>query len=97
MIGRYWLLRSQKSLAKIHHAEGDSSSSGTSQGYSLSQSEEQQTSIGAIEAEGRLQTGDYVEARGTLLPAIEYLKRAVDAARAQGRLDGPLLSTVSTR
>jgi hypothetical protein len=38
---------------------------------------------------------DYVEARGILLPAVEYLKRAVDAAHTQGKISGDLLSTVS--
>ena len=46
------------------------------------------------EAEQRLHTADYVEARGILLPATEYLQRAVDAARSQGNVTGSLLSTV---
>ena len=46
------------------------------------------------EAEQRLHTADYVEARGILLPATEYLQRAVDAARSQGNVTGFLLSTV---
>jgi hypothetical protein len=63
----------------------------------LSASEEQRlSSVLAIEAEERLYTADFVEARGILLPAIEYLQRAVNAARAQGNLTGPLLSTVSS-
>jgi hypothetical protein len=37
---------------------------------------------------------DYVEARGILLPAIEYLSRAVDNAHAQENVTGTLLATV---
>ena len=48
-----------------------------------------------IEVENRLYTSDYVEARGTLFPAVEYLKRAVEAARTQEKVTGGLLCTVS--
>lgn len=96
MIGQNWLFRAQKSLAKIHRSEQDSSSSGGSSNHPLSQSQEHvQISRGAVEAEDRLHTADYVEARGILLPATEYLKRAVDTARAQETLSGDLLATVS--
>lgn len=47
-----------------------------------------------MQAEDRLHTADYVEARGVLLPATEYLKRAVDSAQVQGILTGQLLATV---
>ena len=46
------------------------------------------------EAETRLHTADYVEARGILLPAVEYLKQAVDEASSQGNPRGSLLVTV---
>jgi hypothetical protein len=42
-------------------------------------------------AEQFLHTADYVEARGILLPAIEYLQRAVDNAHVQGSVTGALL------
>lgn len=62
----------------------------------LSASEEdRQTKRSNAEAESRLYTSDYVEARGVLLPAIEYLKHAVDAARTQNRITGEILATVS--
>jgi hypothetical protein len=97
VIGRNWLLRAQKSLARIHRAERDSSSSGGSSGRMFSGSEElQQMSRAAIEIQDRLHSADYVEARGILLPATEYLKRAVDAAHAQGILTGEILATVSS-
>ncbi|KAF1999383.1 hypothetical protein P154DRAFT_546361 [Amniculicola lignicola CBS 123094] len=92
LVGTNWLLRAQKSLAKIHVTERDSSSSGASQ---QSKSEEQRhVSRATIEAEARLWTADYVEARGILLPATDYLKRAVDAARAQGLTTACLLTKV---
>jgi hypothetical protein len=98
VIGQYWLLRAQKPLSRIHHTEQSSlSSSGGSQELSLSSGEEQRRALRAtIEAEERLHSGDYVEARGILLPAVEYLKYAVDAAASQDNLSGPVLSMVRT-
>ena len=62
----------------------------------LSASEEDRnTKRSNAEAESRLYTSDYVEARGVLLPAIEYLKHAVEAARTQDGTTGELLATVS--
>ena len=97
MIGNNWLLRAQKPLAAIHLSEHSSSSSTGSQGPLLSSSEEdRQATRAKIEQEARLHTSDYVEARGILLPAVEYLKRAVDTARAQSKISGTLLSMVSS-
>jgi hypothetical protein len=96
VIGRNWLHRAQKPLSHIHNTERDSNSSGGSPGQPLSRSEEElRDARAAREAEDRLHTGEYVEARGILLPATEYLKRAVDAATTQDKLAGPLLATVS--
>ena len=62
----------------------------------LSRSEEdRQAGRTNAEHESRLSMSDYVEARGILLPAVEYMKRAVEAARTQGKIRGDLLSTVS--
>jgi hypothetical protein len=36
-----------------------------------------------VEADARAGSADYVEARGMLLPATEYLQQAVEAAAAQ--------------
>lgn len=52
------------------------------------------TTRSLFETERRLHEPDYVEAQGLLIPATDYLKRAVDAAIAQVRLTEPLLSTV---
>ncbi|KAL6168314.1 hypothetical protein ACJQWK_05965 [Exserohilum turcicum] len=45
-----------------------------------------------FEAQERLNGAHYVEARALLLPAIDYLERAVGAAKAQGSLNRALLS-----
>lgn len=54
-----------------------------------------QSSHGSKEAEERLHAADYVEARGLLLPAVDYLQRAVVQATSQNLLSGVLLVTVS--
>ncbi|KAK7180745.1 hypothetical protein PSPO01_13187 [Paraphaeosphaeria sporulosa] len=96
LIGQNWLHRAQKSLAKIHLSERSSTSSGGSQYVELSASEEdRQTKRSNAEAECRLYMSDYVEARGVLLPAVEYLKHAVDTARTQDKITGELLSTAA--
>ena len=98
-IGQSWYARAQPVLARIHRAEGSSSSSGGSSqrsaGRMTSSEEERQSAAAAAEAERRTGTQDYVEARGLLQPATEYLERAVVAATAQGALSGDLLATVS--
>lgn len=83
-LGQMWLSRAQPALARIHASQG-SSSSGAS-GSPRSES--------AAEAERRVGTADYVEARGLLQPATEYLERAVAAASNQDVLSGDLLAKV---
>jgi hypothetical protein len=103
-IGRGWLLRVQTTLARIHRYDG-SSSSGTSSDRpsSVANSTERAGSFTAsedarefarqtIEANTRAGGPDYVEARGMLLPATEYLQRSVEAAERSGDLEGSLLS-----
>lgn len=88
-------MRAQKSLANIQRAEPGSSGSDGSVNGGL---ERHGTATrAAVIAEERLYKQDYVEARGLLLPATEYLQRAVDSARAQGALTGSLLSAVNSR
>ena len=103
-IGQSWLARAQPTLARIHRADGSSSSSnGSSQrsgsqlsaGRMTSSDEERQSAAATAEAERRAGTQDYVEAQGLLQPATEYLERAVTAATAQRALSGDLLTTVS--
>jgi hypothetical protein len=47
------------------------------------------------EADARAHTADYVEARGVLIPAVDYFSRAVDVADREGVLTGELLSEVA--
>lgn len=86
-LGQMWLSRAQPSLARIHSTQGSSSSqrsARTSSGVRES----------AAEAERRVGTADYVEARGFLQPATEYFERAVAAALTQDALSGELVAKV---
>jgi len=89
-LGQGWLLRSQTSLARIQCDEG-SPSSGSSGGQAQ---EAVEIARAAADATARRHTSNYVEARGTLIPATEYLTRAIHAAERQGILRGQLLSLV---
>jgi len=101
-IGHWWLLKAQPSLARVHAIDGSSSScsSGTSLGQTghgllLSRSEEDRQAAGAAaEAEMRVNTSDYVEARGLLVPATEYLARGVEWAVHHNNVGGQLLALV---
>lgn len=98
-IGHWWLQKAQPCLARIHAIDGSSSSSGGSglggHGLALTRSEEErELEEDEEEAEARAHTSDYVEARGYLAPATEYLARAVQWAHHQGSLNGELLSLV---
>ncbi|KAF1969198.1 hypothetical protein BU23DRAFT_244606 [Bimuria novae-zelandiae CBS 107.79] len=96
LIGRNWLSRAQRSLSRIHLSEQSSSSSGESSQVHLSSSEENRQVIrGNAEAESIVCSADYVEARGILLPAVEYLQCAVNTARSQGNITGDLLTTAA--
>ncbi|KAF2498857.1 hypothetical protein BU16DRAFT_455968 [Lophium mytilinum] len=101
LIGQNWLSRAQPNLARIHQLDGFSSSSGSSMGAMTSSpavtrsEDERRSARAAAEAEERLHTADYVVARGLLLPAIEYLGRAVDLALAQGHQTGSLLTVAA--
>jgi len=46
------------------------------------------------EADARAHTADYVEARGMLIPAVDYFVRAVELAERDSTLTGELLSEV---
>ncbi|KAF2831789.1 hypothetical protein CC86DRAFT_402285 [Ophiobolus disseminans] len=95
LIGRNWLMRAQKSLASIHLAERGSSSGSSVSASAQGHDQEGKSARAFAEAEERLHTADYVEARGILLPAIEYFQRAVDTARSQDIVTGTLLSTAA--
>ncbi|EXJ82381.1 hypothetical protein A1O3_06194 [Capronia epimyces CBS 606.96] len=102
-LGQAWLARSQAILARIHRTEGSSSSASsgrrpTSETDNFSYSYSAEAARDEIEraaADARAHTADYVEARGMLIPAVDYFTRAVDVAERRGRLSGTLLSEVS--
>ncbi|KAF2161888.1 hypothetical protein M409DRAFT_69422 [Zasmidium cellare ATCC 36951] len=97
-IGQVWLARAQPVLARIHRNDGGSSSSGgsaRSQRSAPGTREEDQSPTQTADAERRAGTSDYVEARGYLQPATEYLERAVSVATAQRSLSGDLLATTA--
>ncbi len=102
-LGQAWLARSQSVLARIHRTEGSSSSGSSgrpqSQGdrFAYSSLEEARDAERATaEADARAHTADYVEARGMLIPAVDYYSRAIDVADRDGLLTGELLSEVRT-
>ncbi|KAK3675683.1 hypothetical protein LTR78_004324 [Recurvomyces mirabilis] len=98
-LGRAWLARAQPALTRIHRLDGASSSSeGSSQWSAPSMTtsdDERQSAAAKAEAERRSGTADYVEARGSLQPAIDYLERALAAATAQRSLSGEMLATTA--
>ncbi|KAF2200399.1 hypothetical protein GQ43DRAFT_432532 [Delitschia confertaspora ATCC 74209] len=83
LIGNNWLSRAQPPLARNHLAERNSCSSG----------ESIHAAENLAEAEDRVQSADYVDAHGILLPATEYLQRAVESASRGQSVTGHLLST----
>ncbi|KAK4498893.1 hypothetical protein PRZ48_009403 [Zasmidium cellare] len=97
-IGQVWLARAQPVLARIHRNDGGSSSSGgsaRSQRSALGSRDDDRSPTQTADAERRAGTSDYVEARGYLQPATEYLERAVAVATAQRSLSGDLLATTA--
>ncbi|EPE26786.1 hypothetical protein GLAREA_02700 [Glarea lozoyensis ATCC 20868] len=80
-LGSNWLQRSQSTLAQIHQEEGDSSSQGSSSAGSPS--------------DPRRQGPLYVEARGSLQPAVDFFARAVRSADANGTTTGELLASAA--
>ncbi|MCJ1374909.1 hypothetical protein MMC20_006142 [Loxospora ochrophaea] len=84
-LGHAWLLRAQASLARIHHAEGSSSTSFSSPG-----------SVGRVMDTGGhngelADSANYIEARDFLRPSMDHYRRAVEVADSQDALDGELL------
>jgi len=104
-IGRWWLSKAQYSLARISSEESSSSSSSAgatrrpnSDPTNAARTEEVRHASRTTrdqDAETRLHSEEYVEARGLLLPATEYLTRAVEEGDRQGITDGSLFVTVN--
>ncbi|KIW76659.1 hypothetical protein Z517_09103 [Fonsecaea pedrosoi CBS 271.37] len=102
-LGQAWLARSQSVLARIHRTEGSSSSGSSGRPQSLSErlsystaEESRDAERATAEADARAHTADYVEARGMLIPAVDYFSRAVNVAERDGEPTGELLSEVRT-
>ncbi|GAB7364423.1 hypothetical protein MBLNU230_g4964t1 [Neophaeotheca triangularis] len=98
-LGQIWLARAQPALARIQQGENDASGDG-SVGSNAStggkkESKEKRAAEARQEAERRAGSADYVEARGMVQPASEYLERAVRTAGAQKALSGDLLVTAA--
>jgi hypothetical protein len=97
-LGQAWLLRSQNSLARIQLEEGSPTSAifgeEPQSAWDDDVDEAADTASTMAEANNRRHTSNYVEARGTLIPATEYLTRAVNIAARDGLLRGHLLSLV---
>ena len=94
-IGQGWLSRAAPALTRINRNIAPSSSSRRSAPCIASSEDERLTAAQIADAERRVGTADYVEARGLLQPAVEYLERAVATAPGQRALSGELLITVS--
>ncbi len=99
-VGNWWLLKAQPYLARIHAVDGSSSGSEGSRHRNSgevglkSEEDTRRVEQAQREAEARLGTAEYVEARGVLQPATEYSHRAIQEAIAQDSLKGPLLIMV---
>ncbi|KAF7502651.1 hypothetical protein GJ744_005405 [Endocarpon pusillum] len=95
-LGQSWLLRSQSSLARIQREEespsSDSYCSQARSTYNDSWDEAAEITRANAEANSWRHMANYVEARGTLVPATEYLTRAVNVAERNGVLRGQLLA-----
>jgi len=98
-LGHNWLQRSQATLAKIHREEGSGSSSGSSNQGTGKESQSKPSSISTngcgVAAALRAQSPLFVEARGYLQPAVDFLSGAVSAAEQSNSLTGKLLASVS--
>jgi hypothetical protein len=91
-LGQMWLSRAQPALARIHTSHNKRSAAS-----SVTEPSTRSRVESNSEAERRVGTADYVEARGFLQPATEYLERSVTAAKAQSTLSGDLLAKVSLK
>ncbi|KAI9741109.1 MAG: hypothetical protein M1834_002822 [Cirrosporium novae-zelandiae] len=101
-LGQSWLSLAQRLIANIHREDGSSSSSGSLLNHRVNTStssiiytasdDERDNVQATVDADSRLHNADYVEARGMLLPATDFFRRAVDIAEARGLVTGELLA-----
>ncbi|KAI6811353.1 hypothetical protein KC367_g4165 [Hortaea werneckii] len=94
-IGQSWLSRAAPSLARINQSYSNISTNSRTAPPIASSEDENLTVAQLTDAERRVGLADYVEARGYLQAASEYLERAVAAAPAQRVLSGDLLVTAA--
>ncbi|KAK4628978.1 hypothetical protein CLAFUW4_08033 [Fulvia fulva] len=97
-LGEAWLSKAQPALVRIHEDGSPSSRAGSAHSQRSFQSfnsvrDGELSTQQVAEAERRAATTDYVEARGYLQPATDYLERAITAATAQRAVSGELLAT----
>ncbi|KAG8623473.1 hypothetical protein KVT40_008449 [Elsinoe batatas] len=95
-IGRSWLWKAQSTLLRIHDEERSptSSTGGSTGSWSPLHVDEADGETDSVR-EARLHSSEYVEARGLLEPAVEYLDRAVDVATTGNSLSAELLSSAA--
>ncbi|MCJ1411610.1 hypothetical protein MMC19_005701 [Ptychographa xylographoides] len=88
-LGNAWLLKSQKTLARIQREESSSSSDTNSSPESRIRIRRRDQDCQDL---ARISSPDYVEARGTLRPALDLFDRAIQVADVQESTSGGLLS-----
>ncbi|KAF2221739.1 hypothetical protein BDZ85DRAFT_313954 [Elsinoe ampelina] len=95
-VGRSWLWKAQSILLRIHDRERSptSSTGGSTSSWSPPHVDGADGETDSIR-EARLHSSEYVEARGLLEPAVEYLDRAVDIATGHNSLSADLLSSAA--
>lgn len=85
-LGQIWLASAQPTLARIHRSKGSCSTAGSGNQGSSGGGGGKKATEARQEAERGAGNADYVEARGLVQPACEYLERAVRAAGSQRTL-----------
>ncbi|MCJ1296766.1 hypothetical protein MMC34_008333 [Xylographa carneopallida] len=88
-LGHAWLLKSQKTLARIYREESSPSSSSSTTSTPLLRI---RSPVQGTREVSRVNSQDYVEARDTLRPSLEAFDRALAVANAQGGANGDLLT-----
>ncbi|MCJ1243023.1 hypothetical protein MMC30_000219 [Trapelia coarctata] len=88
-LGHAWLMKSQRTLARIYHEQGSSSTDTSSSSLSHNGPRTRATNNRDT---ARVNSEDYVEARDLLRPALESLDRAIEVSDMQGTASGELLA-----
>jgi len=91
-LGHAWLMKSQKTLARIYYEQGSSSTDTSCSSLSRNGVRTRATNNRDT---ARVNSEDYVEARDLLRPALESLDRAIEVSDVRGTASGDLLTLVS--